>query len=151
MFQWNRGRLAALKKFGGANWKDFNVQVDFMAKEAENMIPSWKGQQDLSRAGAIGKAYEGYGDNSTGTRVANANRWAGSYHPSADATAFKGGAAFSAAYHNTSSSNSQSHTTNVNGPITVHTAATDGQGVAAALKASLQRTAAVNPANTGLR
>lgn len=80
MFQWNRERLAGLKKFGGANWRDFNVQVDYFAKEAEGRMPQWKSQGDLSHAGAIGKAFEGYGDDSTGTRVANAQKWLAHYN-----------------------------------------------------------------------
>lgn len=33
--QWNRERLAALKKFGGSNWRDINVQLDFMVHELD--------------------------------------------------------------------------------------------------------------------
>jgi len=40
----------------------------------------WKRVQDLSQAGVIGKRYEGYGDNSTGTRVENARNWLKRYN-----------------------------------------------------------------------
>ena len=78
MGQWNRERLTALKEFAGKqgkNWQDFDTQVDFWAKEAAEKIPAWSGQKDLRGAGMISHLYEGYGDNSTGTRVANAERF----------------------------------------------------------------------------
>lgn len=39
ILQWNRKRLAALKKFGGANWQDVAVQARFYAKELKGEIP----------------------------------------------------------------------------------------------------------------
>ena len=68
MFQWNRERFGALQAFAaskGKPWNDQMVQYEFFANEAERMLPSWKTQTSLDRAGAISRAYEGYGDTST--------------------------------------------------------------------------------------
>lgn len=78
MFQWNRGRLAALKEYAAsqkANWQDFNTQVDFFNQEARAKIPTWAAQHSLAGAGSISHAYEGFGDNSEGTRVGNSARF----------------------------------------------------------------------------
>jgi hypothetical protein len=80
MFQWNHGRLSALQSFGGAQWKDPDVQADFMAQEAERMVPGWKGVKDLNSAGSIGHRYEGYGDNSEGARVRDAQEALAAYN-----------------------------------------------------------------------
>jgi Phage tail lysozyme len=84
MFQWHADRAGALldlAKKEGKDWKDFNLQEEFFAHEAESRNPSWKGQQDLSNAGIIGWQYERYGDNSTGARVANSHAALDAYHP----------------------------------------------------------------------
>ena len=86
MFQWRNGRAAAFAAFKAAhpNLSAFDASVDFMNWERLHGGPDhagsalergWHAEHDLSHAGAIGKAYEGYGDNSTGTRVANAREW----------------------------------------------------------------------------
>jgi hypothetical protein len=75
MFQWNHERLAALKARYGDKWQTARAQYEFFADEAEKRLPEWKRASDLSGAGYISHAYEGYGDNSTGTRVANAEQW----------------------------------------------------------------------------
>jgi Phage tail lysozyme len=75
MFQWNHERLAALKARYGDKWQTARAQYEFFADEAEKRLPEWKRAGDLSGAGYISHAYEGYGDNSTGTRVANAEQW----------------------------------------------------------------------------
>jgi hypothetical protein len=48
MFQWNRERLAALKRFGGKEWQSWDPQVEHFRLTAEKMIPGWKNVQDLS-------------------------------------------------------------------------------------------------------
>jgi hypothetical protein len=75
MFQWNRARLHELKTKYGDQWRTDKAQYEYFADEAERMIPNWKSQTDLSHAGSISHAYEGYGDLSTGTRVGNAMRY----------------------------------------------------------------------------
>jgi hypothetical protein len=78
MMQWNRERLTALKAFAssrGASWQDFNTQADFLDQEARSKIPTWPSQRGLGLAGTISHEYEGYGDNSTGTREANSARF----------------------------------------------------------------------------
>lgn len=90
LFQWNRERFAALQSFAarqGKDWHDFNTQVDFFAQEAEARNPGWKSVTSLANAGAIGWNYERYGDNSTGTRVANAQRWLRRYNETGSAVA----------------------------------------------------------------
>jgi hypothetical protein len=79
MFQWNRDRLERLKARFGSQWQSKEAQYEFMADEAERMVPGWKSQPDLRNAGEIGYRYEGYGDNSTATRVANAQKWLETY------------------------------------------------------------------------
>jgi hypothetical protein len=82
-FQWNRGRLAALQELAakeGKDWHDPSVQQEFFANESERMLPNWKTQNDLSHAGSISHAYEGYGDNSTGTRIGNSAAFLKRYH-----------------------------------------------------------------------
>ena len=78
MFQWRKDRFEALKAFAAAQhkpWQDRDVQIAFFDQESRSRIPKWKAQKDLSNAGAIGRIYEGYGDNSTSTRVGNAKNW----------------------------------------------------------------------------
>jgi Phage tail lysozyme len=75
LFQWNRDRLLALKSYAektGRPWSDERVQEEFFANEAERKIPNWKTEHGFENAGEISHAYEGYSDNSTGTRIANA-------------------------------------------------------------------------------
>jgi hypothetical protein len=55
------------------------VQYEFFANEAERRLPDWKKQNNLDRAGTISRAYEGYGDASTETRVSNARKWLQAY------------------------------------------------------------------------
>jgi len=81
-FQWNRDRLAALKAYAtghGEDWTTERAQEEFFANEAERKIPNWKTEHGFENAGEISHAYEGYGDNSTGTRVANAKAFLGRY------------------------------------------------------------------------
>lgn len=82
MFQWNHERFEALQAFAasrGKNWQDFDTQVDFLDAEARGKVPTWPSQHGLGMAGAISHAYEGFGDNSEGTRVANSGRWLKAY------------------------------------------------------------------------
>jgi hypothetical protein len=85
LFQWNRARLERLKAKYGDRWLTDAAQFEYFADEVEGTIaggtaiPTWPQQRDLSNAAAIGRAYEGYGDNSTGTRVANAKKWLYAY------------------------------------------------------------------------
>ena len=62
MFQWNHERLSALQAYGGARWKNPDMQTDFMAQEAAKNVPGWKGLTDINDAGSISYAYEGYGN-----------------------------------------------------------------------------------------
>lgn len=82
MFQWNRGRLAELQRFGGANWRDKGVQMEFMAREAEKMLPWWKRDSNMGDAGKIGKAYEGYAGPIQGGRSSRAEGFLRGYKPS---------------------------------------------------------------------
>jgi hypothetical protein len=82
IFQWNRGRFVALQAFAaskGKSWDDKMVQYEFFADEAERALPNWKTQTSLDNAGTISHAYEGYGDDSTQTRVSNAQKWLDAY------------------------------------------------------------------------
>lgn len=81
-FQWHgdrRDAMVAYAKSKGKPWSDERTQWEFFADEAERRDPMWKRQPDLSNAGPIGYNYERYGDNSTGVRVANAERWLQAY------------------------------------------------------------------------
>ena len=82
IFQWNRGRLDALKAYAaghGEDWEKERTQEEFFANEAERKIPNWKSERDFSSAGEISHAFEGYSDNSTGTQIANAKSFLGRY------------------------------------------------------------------------
>lgn len=82
MMQWNHERLSALQAFAASqkkDWRDRDVQIDFLDADARSKVPNWPSQQGLAMAGAISHAYEGYGDNSTGTREANAAKWLKAY------------------------------------------------------------------------
>ena len=39
MFQWNRERLAALKRFGSKDWQSWDPQVEHFRLTAEKVIP----------------------------------------------------------------------------------------------------------------
>lgn len=80
MFQWRNDRAAALRAYMAAHpgLSAFDAQVDFFNEERQHrsgLEASWHSMHDLSQAGAVGKVFEKYGDNSTGTRVANAHEW----------------------------------------------------------------------------
>jgi hypothetical protein len=75
MFQWNRKRLHDLKMKYGDKWRTNTAQYEYFADEAERMLPGWKKAADFSSAGQISHDYEGYADNSTGTRIGNARKW----------------------------------------------------------------------------
>ena len=78
MFQWNHERYAGLLAYARAHGLDPNslaAQEGFFAAEAETKVPGWKHASDLSAAGLISHAYEGYGDKSTGTRIANSKHF----------------------------------------------------------------------------
>jgi hypothetical protein len=82
MFQWHNERAAGLVAYAPAHGLDpgsVAAQEGYFAEEAEARLPGWKSVSDLSSAAYIGHAYEGYGDNSTGTRVANAAHWLAMY------------------------------------------------------------------------
>ena len=69
-------------------WRTNEAQFEYFADEAEGKIaggtavPGWKTVKDLAGAGQIGHAYEGFGDNSTGTRIGNARKWLRAYEES---------------------------------------------------------------------
>ena len=78
MFQWNHERYAGLLAYARSHGLDpssLAAQEGFFAAEAEAKVPGWKHAADLSAAGLISHAYEGYGDNSTGTRIANSKHF----------------------------------------------------------------------------
>jgi hypothetical protein len=78
MFQWNKERYAGLLAYARSHGLDpssLAAQEGFFAAEAEAKVPGWKHAADLSAAGLISHAYEGYGDNSTGTRIANSKHF----------------------------------------------------------------------------
>ncbi len=79
MFQWNRKRLHDLKMKYGDQWRTTKAQFEYFADESEKMMPGWKKEGDLSHAGRISHSYEGYGDNSTGTRIGNSRKWLREY------------------------------------------------------------------------
>lgn len=83
LFQWNRDRLVALKAYAektGHAWTEERTQQEFFANESERKIPNWKSERGFDSAGNISHRYEGYGDNSTGTRVANAREFLKRYN-----------------------------------------------------------------------
>jgi Phage tail lysozyme len=82
MMQWNHGRFDALQAFAASqkkDWRDKDVQIDFLDAEARSKVPTWPSQPGLGSAGKISHAFEGYGDDSTGTREANAAKWLKTY------------------------------------------------------------------------
>ena len=90
IFQWNHERYAALLAYSAAHGLDLHslaAQEGFFATEAEAKIPGWKSVGDLSKAGLISHAYEGYGDNSTGTRIANSKHFLGLWQAHRNASA----------------------------------------------------------------
>ena len=93
LFQWNRARLERLKAKYGDKWQTDAAQFEYFADEVEGKIPGgtavpvWAQQGDLSQAGAISHAYEGYGDASTETRVNNARKWLSAYRERPDQAA----------------------------------------------------------------
>ena len=79
------GSSSPLKNFAstqGKDWTDYDTQIDFLNKEARERVPAWPSQQGLGSAGAISHAYEGYGDNSTGTRIGNSSKFFQMHHGS---------------------------------------------------------------------
>lgn len=84
MFQWNRKRKHDLKLKYGDRWRTQDAQEEYMADEAERMMPDWKKIHSLDNAGSISHRYEGYGDNSTGTRIGNSRKWLRTYREQAD-------------------------------------------------------------------
>ena len=93
MFQWNRARFERLKTKYGDKWRTDPAQFEYFADEVEGKIPdgtavpAWAQQRDLSHAGAISRAYEGYGDASAETRVNNALKWLRAYRERTDRAA----------------------------------------------------------------
>ena len=98
MYQWNngkfndtiKGRRAQYERFAAARGKDptdFYTSLDYMDEERKHMpgLEDWHTQQDLSDAARISHAYEGYGDNSTATRVQNAANWLRAYQAAGSA------------------------------------------------------------------
>lgn len=100
MFQWNNGknndtvngrwaRAQAHAKAQGKTMDDFEVNLDFMDEERKRrsgLEAQWHKQTDLHNAGRLGHLYEGYGDQSEGTRVQNARDALAAYkkaHPGA--------------------------------------------------------------------
>lgn len=90
LFQWNRSRLAALKKFGGSQWQDFDVQSEFFAREAERMMPGWKKERDLSNSGRIGKQFEGYAGPIQAKRSRDSETYLKHYKPDAGLDSYHG-------------------------------------------------------------
>ena len=78
MFQWRGSRFRALKAFAGqrgTNWQDFNTQVDFFDQESRKYgSGDWRTSTDVVQANRGMKRFEGYGDDSFGTRLANARQ-----------------------------------------------------------------------------
>ena len=78
MFQWNRGRFAALQKFAaalGKPWNDFDTQVDFFNAETKSHGQGgWRNIKDLREGVRPGYQFEGYGDGSHGSRYAFAQK-----------------------------------------------------------------------------
>jgi hypothetical protein len=152
LFQWRGDRFTALQAYASANgkdWRDFNTQVDFFAKESEHRVPGWKGVKDLSNAGRIGWDYERYGDNSTGTRVANARGFLRGYqaHPAALNHIAALHAINNSGKSTTNNTSSEVHI----GAMHVHSRATDAAGLAKDFKPALKRHLQTNPANYALR
>ncbi len=80
MFQWRGQRFRDLKKFAdarGTSWQDFKTQVDFFDEESKKYgSAEWRQSHDIVHANRGMKRFEGYGDNSFGTRLANARQLA---------------------------------------------------------------------------
>lgn len=157
LFQWNRSRLARLKQFAklrGNDWKDFDTQTDYFAMEAEEMIPGWKKQSDLSQADAIGKRFEGYRGPIQRGRSAQAASYLRGYQPSG--LNVPTGAGLSASLSNISNDNRSSSATNSHsfqvGTIQVNAPnATDAQGIANKVTDAMVRSTAAATANYGPR
>jgi len=149
--QWNRNRLAALKKFGGANWQDKNVQMEFYAREAEKMLPGWKHTADLSKAGEIGKAYEGYRGPIQPARAAHAAAYLRAYSAGGSMPIGAGHAAKLSTIQNTHSVTTSSTSNELHiGHIQVNAPnATDANGVAAGIHDALRRQQIAATANSG--
>lgn len=90
--QWNKERLAALQRFGGANWKNKDVQMEFLAREVEQKGLGWiKKQRDFSRERDFGHLYEGFAKGADGSRYKYGRQFNKGYKPSAgDVTPYQG-------------------------------------------------------------
>lgn len=90
LIQWRQGRLAGLQKFAAANSMsptDYRAQAAYIRHEMQTS-EAGPGQQFLSattpeQANAALKGYIRYGDNSQGTRLANAQQFAKEFGGSA--------------------------------------------------------------------
>jgi hypothetical protein len=159
-FQWNRSRLARLKQFAkqrGSDWKDPDIQTDYFAMEADEMIPSWKKQSDLSQADAIGKRFEGYRGPIQRGRSAQAANYLRSYQiPRGPISGTDSGAGVSASLSNISndnrsSSNTSSHNVSIGSMHINAPQATDAQGIADRATDALYRSTVAATANYGPR
>ena len=78
MFQWRGQRFRDLKAFAqakGTGWQDFNTQLEFFDKESGKYgSAEWKTSKDVAHANRGMRRFEGYGDDSLGTRLANARQ-----------------------------------------------------------------------------
>ncbi len=157
LFQWNRSRLARLKQFSklrGNDWKDFDTQVDYFAKEAEEMIPNWKRQGDLSQADAIGKRFEGYRGPIQRGRSAQAASYLRGYQP-ADVNVPTGSGVSaslsSISNDNRSTSSTSSHNVSIGNMNINAPQAKDAQGIADRATDALYRSTVAATANYGPR
>ena len=136
MFQWNKERFSALQQFAAGrktDWRDFDTQVDFLAAEAAKKVPKWPIQKSLDNAGAIGRIFEGYGDNSTGARVSYANHWLNAFNGGSLQSHRLGG--------DVSNDNSNSTTNHVNQSVQVHVdGSRDPEATGNAVAAYINRT-----------
>ncbi|NTG07262.1 phage tail tip lysozyme [Rhizobium rhizogenes] len=157
LFQWNRSRLARLKQFAkvqGNDWKDFDTQTDYFAKEAEEMIPSWKKQSDLSQADAIGKRFEGYKGPIQRGRSAQAASYLRGYQPATANVPTGSGVSASLSSisnDNRSTSSSSSHNVSIGNMNINAPQAKDAQGIADRATDALYRSTVAATANYGLK
>lgn len=154
--QWSRSR-------GKSIWgnSDFTSQLALVAKELksnEKAAGSRLRNAKTDTEGAIGASSferaEGYNpstgvDNWTGKTLAGM-RGLDSVLAKGSAASFTGGSRFAAAYHNTGSSSS-SNAVHINGPIVIHTQATDAKGISRDIGAHLSKMTLAAAANTGLK
>ncbi|WP_176077500.1 phage tail tip lysozyme [Burkholderia dolosa] len=160
--QWlDPSRKAMFEKIYGHSLRDatFTEQVDFMFRELETTEKSAGDKLRAAKTAAQAAEIHGRDYERPGAAEANIARrqqyaqtiLAGMHRANAAQIAQQTAAAAAPAAGNTTTTSSSTTETNINGPITVHTQATDAAGIVRDLGGALRRYSFVVPqANTGL-